>query len=106
MTRPKRLCNHPGCRKITEERYCQDHSYVRPPRERDKFLDSTAWRELRASFAAANPYCQHCYPQKLVPAIDIDHILPRRTHPELALEWSNLQALCLACHAKKTNKGL
>ncbi|WP_372341317.1 HNH endonuclease [Pseudomonas aeruginosa] len=27
-----------------------------------------------------------------------DHIKARKTHPELSLVWSNLRALCRACH--------
>lgn len=104
--KPWRLCNHSGCRKLTRERYCQDHRYVPPTRKRDKFLDTQAWRDLRAAFVEAHPYCQHCYPEQLVAAEDVDHILPRRTHPELALDWNNLQSLCKTCHLDKTRKGL
>ena len=32
----------------------------------------------------------------------IDHIIPRRKRPDLALELSNLQCLCIACHNRKT----
>jgi 5-methylcytosine-specific restriction enzyme A len=106
MSKPWRLCNHPGCRKLTKETYCQDHHYVPPPRKRDKFLDSQAWRDLRDAFVAANPYCESCYPQHLVAAEDVDHILPRRTHPEMALDWNNLQSLCKTCHLEKTRRGL
>jgi 5-methylcytosine-specific restriction protein A len=34
--------------------------------------------------------------------LEIDHIKPVRTHPELAFELSNLQTLCPRCHARKT----
>ena len=34
--------------------------------------------------------------------LEVDHIRPIRTHPELAYEISNLQSLCPACHARKT----
>lgn len=30
----------------------------------------------------------------------VDHILPRRTHPELELERANLQLLCYSCHER------
>lgn len=35
--------------------------------------------------------------------LEIDHIQPVRTHPELAWTPDNLQALCPACHTRKTN---
>jgi 5-methylcytosine-specific restriction enzyme A len=34
--------------------------------------------------------------------LEVDHIKPVRTHPELAYEPRNLQALCPSCHTKKT----
>jgi 5-methylcytosine-specific restriction enzyme A len=34
--------------------------------------------------------------------LEVDHRLPVRTHPELRFELSNLQVLCVRCHAKKT----
>lgn len=34
--------------------------------------------------------------------LEIDHIKPVRTHPELAYAPDNLQALCPACHTRKT----
>lgn len=34
--------------------------------------------------------------------LEVDHIKPIRTHPELAFDLDNLQTLCGGCHAKKT----
>ena len=34
--------------------------------------------------------------------LEVDHIQPVRTHPDLAYAPSNLQALCPICHTKKT----
>lgn len=34
--------------------------------------------------------------------LEVDHVHPVRTHPELAFDLSNLQTLCPACHARKT----
>lgn len=36
--------------------------------------------------------------------LEVDHIKPIRTHPELALDLGNLQCLCIACHARKTRQ--
>ncbi len=58
-----------------------------------------SWRKLRAAYLASHPVCQHC--QK-VAATDVDHILPRRKGGTDD-EW-NLQALCHACHSRKTVK--
>ena len=34
--------------------------------------------------------------------LEVDHILPVKTHPELAFDPANLQALAPACHTQKT----
>ena len=34
--------------------------------------------------------------------LEVDHIEPVRTHPELSYDPGNLQALCPSCHTKKT----
>jgi 5-methylcytosine-specific restriction endonuclease McrA len=34
--------------------------------------------------------------------LEVDHIKPVRTHPELAYELGNLQTLCVRCHSRKT----
>lgn len=34
--------------------------------------------------------------------LEVDHILPVRTHPHLAFDPANLQALAASCHTKKT----
>jgi 5-methylcytosine-specific restriction endonuclease McrA len=31
----------------------------------------------------------------------VDHILPRKTHPQLSYALSNLQTLCASCHTRK-----
>ncbi|WP_298916346.1 HNH endonuclease signature motif containing protein [uncultured Algimonas sp.] len=34
--------------------------------------------------------------------LEVDHIQPVRTHPELANDLDNLQCLCGLCHTRKT----
>lgn len=34
--------------------------------------------------------------------LEVDHIKPVRTHPELAFDLANLQSLCPTCHSRKT----
>jgi len=36
--------------------------------------------------------------------LHIDHILPRKTHPHLALDQNNLQVLCEPCNLSKSTK--
>lgn len=71
----------------------------------DAFLLSYEWRKLRMvilkKFGAR---CQCC---GATPAdglrMHVDHIKPRRLHPELALVESNLQVLCEECNHGKGN---
>lgn len=34
--------------------------------------------------------------------LEVDHIKPVRSHPELAWDLGNLQSLCPSCHTRKT----
>jgi 5-methylcytosine-specific restriction protein A len=57
---------------------------------------------LRAAYIAAHPLCEHCLARGAVTqAQDVDHIIPHQNLDHLRLNWSNLQALCRACHAAK-----
>ena len=57
------------------------------------------WRKLSERFRKHNPLCKNCYTLgRVEPAVDVHHIKPIRTHPELRLEWENLMSLCRACH--------
>ena len=72
----------------------------------DSFTRSKQWRELRVK--AIEKYgtkCRLCgtHPTKSKP-LNIDHILPRKYFPELALDINNLQPLCAPCNKRKGNK--
>jgi 5-methylcytosine-specific restriction endonuclease McrA len=67
------------------------------------FYDSTAWRELRYRvIKAQGRRCMAC--GSTSKTIHVDHIKPRSKHPELELEFSNLQVLCVDCNLGKSNK--
>jgi len=71
----------------------------------DGFLRSYKWRVLRMKvLEARGARCECC---GATPAdgvkMNVDHIKPRLRHPELALEFSNLQVLCDACNHGKGN---
>jgi 5-methylcytosine-specific restriction protein A len=109
----ERLCNFPGCRFLTLGRYCDLHArstrYHTSPaaKESKRFLNSAAWLKLRALKLLQTPWCEECAKTKpsSVPATQVDHILPRHSHPELRLVYSNLQSLCDQCHGEKTRRG-
>lgn len=71
----------------------------------DPFLDSYEWRSLRMRVIKKfGRRCQCCgaTPEDGI-KIHVDHIKPRKTHPELALAEDNLQVLCEDCNHGKGN---
>ena len=105
--KPKRPCSFPGCPRLTEERYCEEHKklanrqYDRYSRDKAarKLYASSEWKRIRARFLAAHPLCEQCRKEgRLTKATEVHHILPLRrggTHDE-----SNLMPLCKPCHSR------
>ena len=105
-----RHCAAPGCSAIVRGGYCPDHARQRerqrPNADFRKLYYSARWVRLRASVLAEEPLCRECQAQGTIePATDVDHIRPHRGN--LARFWAraNLQALCHACHSRKTQRG-
>ena len=64
-------------------------------------VTSTArWQVLRHQILERDGWkCRQCPERR---RLEIDHIKPVRTHPELSFDPRNLQALCGPCHTRKT----
>lgn len=59
------------------------------------------WDRLRLMVLAREPLCRSCMAEgRTTPAEEVDHIIPLRQGGTNA--DGNLQALCRACHARKT----
>jgi len=71
----------------------------------NEFLSSYEWRRARYKVLKnSNGKCQLCGRSAHDGIIlNVDHIKPRKTHPELALKQSNLQILCNDCNHGKGN---
>ena len=66
-----------------------------------KFYDSRAWKMLRNRvFRKYGRICMRCDVQGNIP-IQVDHIKPKSLYPNLALEFSNMQVLCIDCNRWK-----
>ncbi len=113
--RPRRqsMCTVPGCRNLTNggDR-CSNHAgyagMTAKQAELKQFLNSTAWLKLRSVKLVETPWCEYCAEAgrgEFVPAVDVDHVLPRHSHPELRLTKKNLKSACESCHSKKTARG-
>lgn len=70
-----------------------------------EFLETYEWRKLRMqTLLRYGPRCMCCGATPQTGAVmNVDHIKPRLTHPELALDPENLQILCNACNHGKGN---
>ena len=76
-----------------------------PDANSNDFLQSKAWKRLRLQ--ALNKHgrkCQCCGASPSTGAVlNVDHVLPRRLFPQLALRIDNLQVLCGDCNEGKGN---
>ena len=108
--KPKRPCSYPGCSRLTDGRYCDEHrqiavchynKYQRDPDTRQRY--GRAWRRIRTLYIQTHPLCEQCDKEgRLTPAEEVHHILPLAvggTHDE-----NNLMALCKSCHSRITIK--
>lgn len=75
-------------------------------RKTKEFLSTFEWRRVRMdALETYGAKCMCCGATKSTGVImNVDHIKPRKTHPELALTISNLQILCSDCNHGKGNK--
>lgn len=73
------------------------------PRAEDKaFYSSAAWVALRNVVRAEEPLCRLCLAGGVTRlGLQVDHVLPRKARPDLALDRDNLQNLCRPCHNAK-----
>ena len=104
--KPKRPCSYPGCPKLADGRFCEEHAkleaqryekYDRAPETKRRY--GRAWKRIRDSYAAAHPLCELCLKEdRYVKTEEIHHIKPLSEGGTHARE--NLIALCKPCHAR------
>lgn len=69
------------------------------------FYSSSAWQQVRYEVLKAHRgTCMCCGKDRRNAMLTVDHILPISSHPELALEFDNLQVLCYECNRGKSNR--
>jgi 5-methylcytosine-specific restriction protein A len=65
-----------------------------------KVTKSRRWKAVRLETLRRDGWaCLRCGERR---GLEIDHVLPVRTHPALAFDIGNLQTLCGPCHSRKT----
>jgi 5-methylcytosine-specific restriction protein A len=116
-----RFCLEPGCPKRAERAYCPDHARVRDHRRGSAIERGYTWKWTKAArgFLSEFPLCGQrpgglapvmsgCYDeQRVTAATEVDHVEPHRG--DQVKFWDragNWQALCGACHKRKTVAGL
>lgn len=69
------------------------------------FYKSREWKSVRyQAFRVYKNFCQCCGRKASDEVwLNVDHIKPRSLAPELALDVSNLQILCMDCNSGKSN---
>ena len=113
-TRARRLCAYPGCSAITEpgEKWCREHACTDLNRREEFDRAATPWHRMyyrkdwkiiRKTQLMKEPFCRECRRAgRIVPATDVDHIVPHRGDLKLFYSADNLQSLCHTCHSRKT----
>ena len=104
--KPKRPCSHPGCPKLTDGRFCEEHAkqeakryekYDRDPATHRRY--GRAWKRIRDSYVGQHPLCEVCLKEgRLVETAEVHHKKPLAEGGTHARE--NLIALCKTCHSK------
>ena len=106
--KPKRPCSYPGCSRLVDGQYCDEHKqtaerqynhYLRNPDTNKRY--GRAWKKLRARFLLQHPLCAQCEAEGLLkPAQEVHHVLPLANGG--MNDEGNLMALCKSCHSKAT----
>lgn len=69
-------------------------------RHSKRVTSTKRWQAVRHAVLERDGWaCVQCGERRW---LEVDHIKPVRTHPELAFDMGNLQVLDRACHTKKT----
>jgi len=102
------FCAHPGCGVLVQKGRCATHARVmdqqRPNRDIRRWYYRDHWRRLRQQVLVECGYtCAQC--GVIQQSLDVDHIVKHEGNPELFRDRNNLQALCVGCHLRKTNRG-
>jgi 5-methylcytosine-specific restriction protein A len=108
MKEPLRVCTKSGCRNLVRGGgRCEQHPKVAEQQRRfkatDPFYASAAWRKARTAKLLDSPLCECPDCQRTHEehaANTVDHIKPRKTHPELELDQDNLRAMSWSHHSR------
>lgn len=109
-TAARRACVVQGC---AHTQPCPDHPRHLAPTQTyaarkvaepwRRLYHTARWRRLRREVLQASPLCGDCQAEgRVTAATDVDHRIPHRGDTRRFYDRHNLQALCRACHSRKT----
>ena len=85
--KPKRPCSYPGCPKLVDGQYCEEHKKLIDKQYNEygrdnftkSFYKSPEWLKVRKLQLLSHPLCAECLKKgKHTKATMVDHIIPRR----------------------------
>ena len=104
--KPQRPCSAPNCPKLTNNRFCEEHTkqesaryekHERDPKKNKRY--GRAWKQIRTAFLSANPLCEICKKRGwITPADTVHH--KKKISDGGTNDWNNLSALCHECHSR------
>jgi len=106
--RAPHFCAIPGCAVLTARRHCPAHAvdreHARPNWDVRRWYRTPRWKALRTRVLREAAYqCAGCGQVAL--ALEVDHVAKHSGEPTRFWDRANLQALCRACHQRKTQRG-
>ena len=108
--KPKRPCSYPGCPRLIDGRYCEEHKKLTDAQYnkygRDdftkNFYKTQEWRHARRQQLNRQPFCVECLKRGITSrATMVDHIDPIKQGGD-KFAPTNLQSLCWSCHSRKS----
>jgi len=104
--KPLSPCSYPGCPKLCEGRYCEEHKkltdkqYNRYERSKDvNKIYGRSWKRIRDKYAREHPLCERCLSEGRATLMqEVHHIIP--VSQGGTNDPSNLMSLCQSCHTK------
>ena len=104
--KPKKPCNYPGCPKLTDGLYCEEHKtivnqqyekYGRKYKKNERY--GSSWQKVRARYVKLHPFCEECFEKGiLTPVEHVHHIKPLDEGG--TNDFDNLKSLCQSCHSR------
>lgn len=95
----RKPCKHPGCSRLTEGAYCDEHKLLHPDRpSAAKRGHGSRWQRVSKAYLRKYPLCVKCLAEgRFVSVTVVDHIIPHRDNQSLMWSDTNWQALCKPC---------